>query len=58
MGDVDTAYVQAFQTGGFNSLMADGRVVATSSNVSHDVFKAVGLIESQANSGLLNQWDD
>jgi hypothetical protein len=55
---IDTAYIQAFQTGGFNSLMADGRVFMTSPNISHDVFKAVGLITTQANSGLLGQWDD
>lgn len=57
-GNADTAYVQSFQLGGFNALMADSRVIMVSSNISHDVFKAVGLVQTQAASSLLSQWDD
>jgi prepilin-type N-terminal cleavage/methylation domain-containing protein/prepilin-type processing-associated H-X9-DG protein len=54
----DLAYVTAFQTGYFNALMADGSVKNVSPNVSYDVFKAVTLVTSQGDSGLLSQWDD
>lgn len=58
LGNADTAYVQSFQLGGFNALMADSRVITVSSNINHDVFKAVGLVQTQASSSQLSQWDD
>jgi prepilin-type N-terminal cleavage/methylation domain-containing protein len=57
-GKGDLAYVTAFQNGSINALMADGGVRGISPNVGHDVFKAVVLVSTQANSGLLSQWDD
>ena len=57
-GKGDLAYVTAFQTGSINALMADGGVRGISPNVGHDVFKSVVLVSTQANSGLLSQWDD
>jgi hypothetical protein len=57
-GTGDLAYLQALQQGGFNSLMADGSVKIISPNVAFEVFKAVSLVTSQANSALLNEWDD
>jgi hypothetical protein len=54
----DLAYVTAFQTSYFNALMADASVKNVSPNVSYDVFKAVTLVTSQGDSGLLSQWDD
>ena len=54
----DLAYVTAFQTSYFNALMADCSVKNVSPNVSNDVFKAVTLVTSQGDSGLLSQWDD
>lgn len=54
----DLAYVTAFQTSYFNALMADASVKNVSPNVSYDVFKAVTLVTSQGDPGLLSQWDD
>jgi prepilin-type N-terminal cleavage/methylation domain-containing protein len=57
-GNGDIAYVQSLQQGGFNSLMADGSVKIISPYISHEVFKAVGLVKNRADAGLLSQWDD
>jgi prepilin-type N-terminal cleavage/methylation domain-containing protein len=57
-GKADTAYIQAFQQGGFNCCMADGSVKIISPYISHEVFKAVGLVKNRADAGLLSQWDD
>jgi prepilin-type N-terminal cleavage/methylation domain-containing protein len=54
----DLAYVTVFQTSYFNALMADASVKNVSPNVSYNVFKAVTLVTSQGDSGLLSQWDD
>jgi prepilin-type N-terminal cleavage/methylation domain-containing protein len=58
LGAADTAYVQAFQHGGFHACMADGSVKIISPNVDHDIFKAVGLVRNTGSAGVLSQWDD
>ena len=54
----DLAYVTAFQSNYFQSVMADASVKNVSANISHDVFIAVAKVGSQANSSYLSQWDD
>jgi prepilin-type N-terminal cleavage/methylation domain-containing protein len=57
-GQADAAYIQTFQSGGFNCVMADSSVKTVSPNVSHEVFKAVTLATVPASSGLFSKWDD
>lgn len=57
-GTADVIYQTAFQTGYFNALMADGSVRNVSVNVNHDIFKAVCLVKTAAESNLLSRWDD
>ena len=56
---------QAFTTSGFYSLMADGRVINVSSNITFPVFNAVANVRNLPGfgtvpppSGLLAEWDD
>jgi hypothetical protein len=67
IGKANDNYSQAFTTSGFNSLMADGRVVGVSANVNPEVLIAVQMVKSavphtvgttQITLNHLSAWDD
>lgn len=57
-GKANDSYGQAFTSSGFNSVMADGRVVGVSANVQNNVFLAVVNVKSTAAPADLAAWDD